>query len=132
MQLGPKIWGVGVLCFLLVGPVGPCGPASILGAVFLFAAFPVAIVGWLVSVIVLLFAAARATRAELIRPAVAATMVVALLTLVGAFTLGDAYERWMDALVIACASWPPVIAACVVVARWRRERAPMSRGGART
>ncbi len=36
MKFGVALYGVTILCLLMVGPVGPCGPGTALGAIFLF------------------------------------------------------------------------------------------------
>ena len=123
MITGPALCGIAVLCFVLIGPVGPCGPSSPLGIPLLLGGFLSAAAGWMVSLVALLSVARSDSRSELLRPSMAATGVTAVLAGVTAFTMAQGPESSSAAMKTVVGVWPPLAAASVLVARWLRERA---------
>jgi hypothetical protein len=67
VKTGAKLFGFTLICLLLSGPMGPCGPASLRGLILLpigFLSFGAAVIVWITS---LLAATSHAAHAALMK-----------------------------------------------------------------
>src|SRR5215510_15040030 len=103
LHLGAGFCGIGLVCMLLVGGVGPCGPSGPFGATFLLAGLFFGSVGWLASVVDAIKLAIRGQR-----DAIAHAAVIALLpSLIIPATMGLVMDEPLMA-VYAVWFWPPL------------------------
>lgn len=124
METGAMLFALALMCFLLTGPVGPCGPATLQGLILLLFGFLSLGAAWIVSTASLLGTLRyRKARSALPIPMLVATPLAASLALFmkragGAWT-------WTDAAWVLLCAWPPTVAAVYAVQR-RFLRAPSS------
>jgi hypothetical protein len=111
---------VALICLLLAGPGGPCGPGTLLGSLFMIGGYFVGLAGWLLCAVSLTVIMRKSdTRSSLRVPALVATPVAgALAVLVTRPDEPRAHTWW----ILVCL-WPPLAAAVSVVQAWLHKHA---------
>ena len=122
MIAGPVLCGLAMVCFILTGPVGPCGPSSALGLPLMIAGFLSGAIGWVMSLTALIGATWRISRFELVWPAAIAALAAGALAGVAAFTMAEGPDSSTAATITLVGLWPPLTAAGVHIRRWLRTR----------
>ncbi len=122
MITGPALCAVAIICFVLTGPMGPCGPSSPLGLPLLLTGVLTGAVGWITSLGALLRAAWGASRSELLWPAAVAASATGALAAIAAFTTAEGPQSSSAATTAVVSALPPITAASAAVARWLRKR----------
>ena len=80
MDVAAGLLGISVICFFLIGPVGPCGPSTPWGFLAMLIAFAGFIAAWVVSIVALIAGLIRRqTRVMLLVPVAIATTLSACL-----------------------------------------------------
>lgn len=108
MVSGARLLGVALICLLLTGPIGPCGPSTPWGLITMLLAFACFIASLVVSFVSLIGGmGSRDTRARLLFPVVVATTLTASLGFVMKLSMGF---RWADAAWTLFYVWLPTVA----------------------
>ena len=123
MIVGPGLCAFAMLCFLLTGPVGPCGPSSPLGLPLMLAGFVTAILGWVISSVALASAGLRERRSGVGAAALVASGASGALALAVAFTMAEGPEALSTAGAAAAFVWPPLAAGSHAISKWLQQRA---------
>jgi hypothetical protein len=114
------LFGIALICFLFIGPFGPCGPATIRGFILLPTGFLSLGAAWIVSTVSLLGTLRyRNLRSALPLPMLVATPLAATLALL----MKHANDPWAVAGWALFCAWPPTVAAAYSV-QSRYLRAP--------
>lgn len=122
---GSHAFGIALMCFLLTGPFGPCGPATLQALILLAFALLSLGAAWIVSTASL----PGTLRYRKLRSALHIPVLVAAPL---AASLGPLMKRagsgwtWTDAGWVLFCAWPPTMAAAYAV-QSRFLRAPLKR-----
>lgn len=124
MRWGPATFAIGILCFFLIGPAGPCGPSTELGFLLLLLGYLGTLAGWCGSAAAVA-GAMRHDRSQVTRPGWAAAGVSAavVVILLGVDPASPSIAWTPFALL-----WPPLTASGIAIARWRAKRRVTSAG----
>ena len=121
MFFGPTLCALAAICFVLIGPFGPCGPATPFGYVFLLGGFASAVSGWIVSVYTIGLVAWKGDRSGLWGSTVIAALLAGAVAAIVALTSGNGGESQSDGLTLGLYSWPPLILVTLLARRQLRK-----------
>lgn len=122
IETGAVLFGIALICFLLTGSFGPCGPGSLQGLIVLLIGLLSLAAAWIVSTASLLATLRyRQRRSALAIPMLVATPLAAALALLMKRP-GNVWT-WTDAGWVLFCAWPPSVAAVYAV-QSRYLRAP--------
>jgi hypothetical protein len=126
VRYGPIFCAVAVVAFILIGPVGPCGPSSALGLPLLLIAWFFALCGWVVCGITLMSVVRKhQTRSHVPRALLYGTLAAAVLALIAqGIYMAHGERDWWAFADIGVFTLPPLV---TMVAAYEISKAAKAR-----